>query len=100
MPIQARMLDSREAVKSLDQKGMFSSIEAMPKHISEGLRRGRMSGLPRFAPRDVFVCRVAVSAIGADLLAGWHSVSSEIRWLVTRSYAVPSFMGKQSFVIV
>ena len=94
------MLDSREAVKSLDRKGMFSSIEAMPKHISEGLRRGRMSGLPRFAPRDVFVCGVGGSAIGGDLLSGWLSVSSEIPCYVTRSYAVPSFMGKDSLVIV
>ena len=94
------MLDSRESTKALDQKDMFASIEAMPKHLTEGLRRGHMSGLPRFSPKDIVVCGIGGSAIGGDLLCGWLQTSSEIPCCVSRSYDVPTHMGKDTLAIV
>jgi len=100
MAIQASMLDSKDAVKSLDRKNMFGAIEEMPKHLVEGHRRGKMSGLPRFSPKDVFVCGMGGSAIGGDLLSAWLSLSSEVPCWVSRSYSVPAHMSKDSLVIV
>lgn len=94
------MLDSRESLKALDQRDMFGVIEALPKHLTEGLRRGRMSGLPRFSPREVLICGMGGSAIGGDLLAEWMSGSSDIRCSVCRSYTLPPHFGKDSLVIV
>lgn len=94
------MLDSKGAVKSLDRKNMFGAIEEMPKQLVEGLRRGKMSGLPRFTPKDVFVCGMGGSAIGGDLLAAWLSLSSDLPCYVSRSYSVPAHMSKDSLVIV
>src|SRR4030042_1178618 len=96
----ATMLDSIETVKSADRKDMLGTIEEMPKHLSEGLRRGRMSGLPRFDPKEVIVCGMGGSAIGGDLMAEWMSHSSEVPCRVCRSYKLPGHVGKNSLVIV
>src|SRR4030042_6671460 len=71
----ATMLDSIETVKSADRKDMLGTIEEMPKHLSEGLRRGRMSGLPRFTPKDVLICGMGGSAISGGLLCAWVAES-------------------------
>ena len=94
------MLDSKQTVRSVDKKNMISSLEQMPRHLSEGLRRGRMAGLPRFTPKNIFVCGVGGSAIGGDLLCDWLSTQSEVPCSVLRSYAVPAHLSKDSLVIV
>ena len=94
------MLDDQQAVKSYDKKDMLETVEEFPKHLSEGLRRGRMSGLPRFTPKNIFVCGMGGSAIGGDLLSEWLSTSAEVPCGVCRSYEVPSMLGKDSLVIV
>ncbi len=96
----ATMLDSIETVKSADRKDMLGTIEEMPKHLSEGLRRGRMSGLPRFTPKDVLVCGMGGSAISGDLLCAWMAESSEVHCEVRRDYTVPPHIDKNSLVIV
>ena len=87
-------------MRSVDRKDMLSSLEEMPKHFSEGLRRGRMSGLSRFAPRNIFVCGMGGSAIGGDLLCEWLSSQSDAPCSVLRAYSVPPHLGKESLVIV
>lgn len=94
------MLDSKETLRSIDRKDMMSSLEQMPKHFSEGLRRGRMTGLPRFTPRNIFVCGMGGSAIGGDLLCEWLSIQSAAPCGVLRSYSVPPHLTKESLVIV
>ena len=94
------MLDSKESVRALDQKNMLGAIEEMPKHLTDGLRRGRMSGLPRFTPKEIVVCGMGGSAIGGDLLKEWMAVSSEVPCHVCRSYSVPAHVGRDSLVIV
>ncbi len=94
------MLDAKDAIKSIDQKDMLGAIEDMPKHLAEGLRRGKMSGLPRFSPSNVFVCGMGGSAIGGDLLSEWLLLSAEVPCTVSRSYSVPAEMGKDSLVMI
>lgn len=94
------MLDSIDALRSADRKDMLGTIEEMPRHLSEGLRRGRMSGLPKFNPKGVVVCGMGGSAIGGDLLRAWMSEVSEVRCEVRRDYFVPSHVDKNSLVIV
>jgi len=79
---------------------MIGSLEQMSKQFSEGLRRGRMTGLPRFTPRNIFVCGMGGSAIGGDLLCEWLGVASETPCNVLRSYTIPPHLGKESLVIV
>lgn len=95
-----RMLDSKETLRSVDKKDMMSSLEQMPKHLSEGLKRGTMTGLPKFMPRNIFVCGMGGSAIGGDLLCEWLSAQSGVPCGVLRSYSVPPHLGKESLVIV
>jgi len=94
------MLDSTENLKSIDRKDMMSAIEEMPKSFAEGLRRGRMTGLPRFSPKNIFVCGMGGSAIGGDLLCEWMSTQSDVPCGVLRSYSIPPNLGKESLVIV
>ena len=94
------MLDSREKVGQHDRKDMLGAIEHMPEHLLDGLRRGRVSGLPKFRPKDVVVCGMGGSAIGGHLLEEWLSTESEIPCLVCSSYSVPASVSKDSLVIV
>lgn len=93
-------MDSTEKLRAVDRKNMMSALERMPKDFSEGLRRGRMTGLPRFTPRNIFVCGMGGSAIGGDLLCEWMSTQSDVPCSVLRSYTVPPHLGKESLVIV
>ncbi len=94
------MLDSRERLGSLDKRGMLSTIEQMPKNLSEGVRLGTRMSLLRFSPSKVVVCGMGGSAIGGDLLCEWVSSISEVPCSVHRSYSVPSHIDKDSLVIV
>lgn len=94
------MLDSRESIRSVDRKDMLSSVEELPKSLSDGLRRGRMAGLPRFSPKEVVICGVGGSAIGGELLCEWLALSAPVPCSVVRDYSLPAHVGKDSFVIV
>jgi len=94
------MLDSKESVRSVDRKNMMSSVEELPKSLSDGLRRGRRSGLPRFAPNEVVFCGVGGSAIGGEMLHEWLTHSCPIPCSVVRDYSLPAHVGKDSLVLV
>jgi len=94
------MLDSEDKLRSLDQKDMLGAIENLPEHLSDGLRRGRVAGLPRFTPRDIVVCGMGGSAIGGHLLAEWLASESEVPCIVCSSYSLPTCVSKDSLVIV
>ncbi len=94
------MLDTPDAIRSLDSRDMLGMIEQMSKHLAEGVKRGRMAGIPRYRPSNVVVCGMGGSAIGGDLLSEWLRHTSDIPSLVRRSYGVSSMVGKDSLVIV
>ncbi|MCU0859048.1 MAG: bifunctional phosphoglucose/phosphomannose isomerase [Thermoplasmata archaeon] len=94
------MLDSPDAIRSLDSRDMLGTIEQMSKHLAEGVRRGRMAGIPRYRPTNVVVCGMGGSAIGGDLLAEWMRHVSDVPCFVRRSYNASSVVDKGSLVIV
>ncbi|TFG70398.1 MAG: bifunctional phosphoglucose/phosphomannose isomerase [Methanomassiliicoccus sp.] len=94
------MLDSVKNIRAVDRKGMMSLIGKMPDHLSEGLRRGRRTGLSKFTSKNIVICGMGGSAIGGDLLKAWLTDSCAIPCEVIRSYAVPSYVGNDSLVIV
>jgi len=93
-------LDSEKTLKSVDRKGMLGTIDQMPNHLLEGLRKGRSCGLPRFTPRNLFICGVGGSAIGGDILCQWLHADIELPCSVIRSYGAPRYLTKDSLVIV
>jgi len=93
-------LDSKEKVRQHDEKDVLDMIEHMPDHLIEGLRRGRLSGLPRFTPKDVVVCGMGGSAIGGHLLEEWLAFESEIPCSICSSYSLPASVSKDSLVMV
>jgi len=94
------MLDQRKSVAAIDRKDMLGAIEAFPRQLSDGVRRGRNSGFPKFAASGIVVCGVGGSAIGGDLLREWLETSSSIRCEICRSYSLPSHVDKNSIAIV
>lgn len=94
------MLDQRDAIGPVDKKDMLGAVESLPRQLSEGVRRGRNSGLPRFSPVEIVVCGVGGSAIGGDLLREWLATTSTIRCEVCRSYNLPSHAGKATLAII
>jgi glucose/mannose-6-phosphate isomerase len=79
---------------------MLGLIEQMPKHLTDGRRRGRMSGLPRFTPKQIAVCGVGGSAIGGDILCEWLSSMAEVPCRVNRDYTLPPHVNKDTLLIV
>ncbi len=94
------MLDSIKNIRAVDRKGMVPFIGKMPDHLSEGLRRGRRTGLSKFNSKNIVICGMGGSAIGGDLLKAWLIDSCAIPCEVIRSYTVPSYVSKDSLVIV
>ena len=94
------MLDDAKRMASLDRKGMLDSVEAMPEHLAEGLRRGRKAGPPKAASDGIFVCGVGGSAIGGDVLRAWLATECDVRCEVSRGYTLPGYVGRKSLVIV
>ncbi len=94
------MLDDVKRIASIDRKDMLGSVEGMPEHLSEGVRRGRKAGPPRSAPDEVVVCGIGGSAIGGDALKAWLSTEGDVRCEVARGYALPRHVGRQSLVVV
>lgn len=94
------MLDDAKRMASKDRKAMLGSVEAMPEHLSEGVRRGRKAGPPK-APQDgIVLCGVGGSAIGGDVLKAWLSNECDVRCEVSRDYVVPRHVGRRSLVVV
>lgn len=94
------MLDSPDAIRSLDSRDMLGTIGQMPHHLAEGVKRGRMAGIPRYRPANVVVCGMGGSAIGGDLLSEWLRHTTDVPSFVRRSYGVSSIVGRDSLVIV
>ncbi len=93
-------MDTKAKLRPLDKNDMLGTIEKMPAHLSDGLRRGRLAGFPRFVPKDIVVCGMGGSAIGGHLLEEWLATESEIPCIVCSSYSLPASAGKDSLVIV
>ncbi|OGS43735.1 MAG: bifunctional phosphoglucose/phosphomannose isomerase [Euryarchaeota archaeon RBG_13_57_23] len=94
------MLDSKARIEPLDQKNMLGTIEKLPEHLSDGLRRGRLAGLPKFVPKDIVVCGMGGSAIGGHLLEEWLATETEVPCIVCSSYSLPASVSRESLVMV
>lgn len=94
------MLDSKQHVSSLDTKDMLRMLDDLPKHLMDGIKVGRRVAPSKFRPSEVVVCGVGGSAIGGDLLCEWLSTLSEVPCQVSRSYSLPSSVGKKSLAVV
>lgn len=100
MPSRSQMLDDTKKMASVDRKGMLGVVEAMPEHLSEGVKRGRKTGPPKTALDCVVVCGLGGSAIGGDMLRVWLSTECDIRCEVNRGYALPRHIGPKTLVII
>ena len=94
------MLDSKDAIRSVDTRDMLAAVETLPKQLSEGVRRGMRASVAKAPVTHVVVCGVGGSAIGGDLLRGWLSTASQVRCEVQRSYSLPAQVGKSTLAIV
>jgi glucose/mannose-6-phosphate isomerase len=94
------MLDSKDAIRSVDTHDMLAAVENLPKQLQEGMRRGMRASVAKAPVTNVVVCGVGGSAIGGDLLRGWLSTASTMRCEVQRSYSLPAQVGKDTVAIV
>lgn len=94
------MLDDSKRTEDIDRGGMLSVVEAMPEHLMEGFRRGRMADPGIGVTEGVVVCGLGGSAIGGDVLRAWLATESDLGCEVSRGYAVPRHAGRGTLVIV
>ncbi len=94
------MLDSKETVRSVDSSDMLGAIEALPKQLLEGVRRGKKTSPSRGTISGVVVCGVGGSAIGGDLLRAWLGTRTRLHCEVQRAYSIPGDVDEDTLAIV
>lgn len=88
------------ALAGADPSGMGKWIAGLPEQCEEAYRIGQAAPLPKVTGiRQVVVCGIGGSAIGADLLRGFAEREIAVPFLVNRAYHLPAFVGRDTLVI-
>jgi len=99
-------LDDVDALGKLDAGGMLRQVAALPAQLARGaeVRRAfhaadRLAGaVAAVGAREVLVCGMGGSAIGADFAAVW-AASHGVRLSVWRGYGLPAWVGRQHLLV-
>ena len=80
----------------LDKSNAVKVHELFPEACRQALESARKAEINYQVPRDVLIIGMGGSAIGGDLLKEWLP---NVDISVSRSYDIPSWVGKQTLVI-
>jgi glucose/mannose-6-phosphate isomerase len=85
-----------------DPKGMSIWIADFPKQIEEAVRIGKEAKVKLNIKgiQNIVLTGMGGSAIGGDLLRSYLAKELRIPFIVNRNYVLPSFVGKNTLVIV
>ncbi|HSB91125.1 MAG TPA: bifunctional phosphoglucose/phosphomannose isomerase [Anaerolineales bacterium] len=94
-------LDDVGRISALDKDGMLAKIEALPGQLENAWRLGADLPLPAWKDlRQVILCGMGGSAIGADLVAHYAQPSARAALHVWRGYDLPPWArGPETLVV-
>ncbi len=94
-------LDDLGRITALDPHGMLAKIEELPDQLERAWRLGMNLPLPAWQGiRQVVLCGMGGSAIGADLVAHYAHPQARAALLVWRDYDIPPWArGPETLVV-
>jgi glucose/mannose-6-phosphate isomerase len=94
-------LDDLDRFRNLDPKDMRGHIDGLPDQLEAAWEAGRAQALPSWdGIRQVVVCGMGGSAIGADLVAAHLAPAATVPIAVWRNYDLPAHVrGKETLVV-
>jgi len=98
----SEILDDLTRMSELDEHGILNILGRFDRQIEEALQIGLSSELPieNGSFRNIVVCGLGGSAIGADFLRAYLGRSLRIPLLVNRAYSIPGFVDESTLVIL
>lgn len=93
------MLNNIEKMEEIDEEGMLDVLQNFPEHIEEVLDESKINLLP-FQPDNIVVTGMGGSAIVGDTLKSFLANRIQVPIFVNRDYTLPSFVGKDTLLIV
>ena len=86
-------LDDLELLHQLDPRNMLGEIDNLPSQLARAWELGQSLPLPatQYEIRNIIVCGMGASAIGADLLAAYSADACPVPVIVQRDYGLPAF---------
>jgi glucose/mannose-6-phosphate isomerase len=93
---------TRDDIKRIDPKGMATWIAEFPKQVETAVRIGKETKVKLNVKgvQNIVLTGLGGSAIGGDLLRSYLAEELKVPFLVNRHYVLPSFVGKNTLVIV
>lgn len=93
---------SLESLRVLDKSKMYPLLLALGDHWERGGAIGAEASLPDTlqGARNIVWTGMGGSAIGGNLLCGAFGKELRVPFVVNRDYELPSFVGKETLVIV
>jgi glucose/mannose-6-phosphate isomerase len=94
-------LDDLDRFRELDPQNMLAHIDGLPGQLESAWALGKSQELPLWEGiRQVVVCGMGGSAIGADLIAACLAPLATVPILVWRNYDLPAHArGKETLVV-
>jgi glucose/mannose-6-phosphate isomerase len=94
-------LDDLELFRKLDPDDMLGHIAGLPDQLEAAWNLGNSLSLPEWdGLRQVVVCGMGGSAIGADLLAAYTAPVMPTPLIVWRDYDLPAFVGGPETLVI
>ncbi len=95
------MLDvTEDQVRAVDAQDMLGVVLRAPEQLAKAVDAARgIEFRPARPVRNVLVTGLGGSAMGGDLIAQWAAREGTVPVVVNRTYAVPSWVGADTFVV-
>lgn len=95
--------DIIDRIKKIDSENMFEILKKFPEQVREAVDIGNSIKINEVkGTNDVVILGMGGSAIGGDLLRSYcnsRKESGHLRFLINRSYDLPSFIDGSPFII-
>jgi len=94
-------LDDLDAFRRFDPQDMLGQIDALPDQLERAWEIGQAAQLPEWSGvRQVVVCGMGGSAIGADLLSAFAAPLASVPIHVWRNYDLPAWAGGEATLVI
>jgi len=93
---------AKDRISRIDNSDMLSTLLDFPNQCRIAREIGARSSLSRLSvkPKVVVWCGMGGSAIGGDVVASYSKDKITMPMIINRHYTIPSYVNKQSLVII
>jgi glucose/mannose-6-phosphate isomerase len=92
------LLDDVEAMGKVDPRGMLDVITALPESAEDAIETAEKVNIKYRRFRNLVVAGMGGSAVGGLLLRDWLAGTSTVPIVVSRDYALPGFVSRDTLL--